>query len=89
MQSFFAMDQSFLDPQISKDGTPYAPKRFKSLVQECWFICDNLHIGYDEVLDMSVTERELLIQFIKEKTDTTRELMEKAKAEASARAKSR
>lgn len=35
MQSFFAMDQSFLDPQISKDGTPYAPKRFKSLVQEC------------------------------------------------------
>ena len=79
------MDQSFLDPQSSSDGTPYAPKRIRSLVKEFWFLCDNLHIGYEEALDMSVIERSILLQLMKEKADNQKKMMDQMKAEAEAR----
>ena len=35
LQPFFASGPSFLDPQQSKDGSAYGPKRYKELVKEC------------------------------------------------------
>ncbi len=74
------MDRSFLDPRTSEDGTPYAPKRFKEIVRECWYISDNLSTSYTEVLDISVAERTFLIKFIREKQEATKEAIEAAKA---------
>ena len=70
------MGPSFLDQQTSSDGTPYGPKRFKEIVKEVWYICDNLHIGYNEVLDMSFQERFYLIELINEKQEKTKEAIE-------------
>lgn len=64
---FFASGPSFLDPQISKDGKPYGPKRFKEIVQECWFISVNLNTSYTDILDISVPERLYLVEFISSK----------------------
>ena len=75
------MDQSFLDPQTSSDGTPYGPKRFKEIVKECWYISDNLHTSYTDVLDMSFQERFYLIELINEKQKKTQELIEAKNAE--------
>lgn len=67
----FVLDQSFLDPLTSKDGTPYGPKRYKEIVRECWYISDQLHTSYSDVLDLSFQERVYLIGYIDEKKKAT------------------
>lgn len=74
------MDQSFLDPQTSNDGSPYGPKRFKEIVKECWFISDNLNTSYTDVLDLSFQERFYLIELINEKQDATKRFLEEARS---------
>lgn len=73
------MDQSFLDPQTSNDGSPYGPKRFKEIVKECWFVSDNLNTSYTDVLDLSFQERFYLIELINEKQDATKRFLEEAR----------
>lgn len=79
---FFALDKNFLDPQISKDGKPYGPQRFKEIVRECWYISDKLHTSYTDVLDISVQERVYLIQNIEAKEDATKKAWEEAAIKA-------
>lgn len=67
----FVLDQSFLDPLTSKDGEPYGPKRYKEIVRECWYISDQLHTSYSDVLDLSFQERVYLIGYIDEKKKAT------------------
>lgn len=79
--AFFDSGPSFLDPRLSKDGTPYGPKRFKELVRECWYISDNLHTSYTDVLDMSFFERFYLIECINEKIKEQEKELNKKLAE--------
>jgi hypothetical protein len=74
------LDQSFLDPQTSNDGSPYGPKRFKEIVKECWFVSDNLNTSYTDVLDLSFQERFYLIELIHEKQDATKRFIEESRA---------
>jgi hypothetical protein len=76
LQHFFATGPSFLDPQISKDGKPYGPKRFKEIVKECWYISDNLHTSYTDILDLSVAERLYLVECIGDKAAATKKAMD-------------
>ena len=85
LHPFFASGPSFLDPQTSNDGSPYGPKRFKELVKECWYISDSLHTSYTDVLDMSYTERVLLIENINAKNDATKKAFEEARHNAQMR----
>ena len=70
-QPFFASGPNFLDPQLSSDGTPYGPKRYKELVKECWYISDNLHTSYTDILNLAYQDRVYLIECINEKKDAT------------------
>ena len=81
----FALGPSFLDPQTSNDGSPYGPKRFKEIVKECWYISDNLHTSYTDVLDLSYIERVYLIENINAKNDATRKAFEEARQSAQSR----
>ncbi len=78
LRHFFASGPSFLDPQLSKEGKPYGPKRFKEIVQECWYISDNLHTSYADVLDLSFQERVYLIECINKKQESDTKLMNEA-----------
>ena len=82
------MDKNFLDRQTSNDGTPYGPKRFKEIVKECWYISDNLHTSYTDVLDMSFQERVYLIELINEKQENTKKAIEEASLKAKGKGKS-
>ena len=75
------MGPSFLDPQTSNDGTPYGPKRYKEIVRECWYISDNLHTSYTDVLDLSFQERFYLIELINQKQEETKKAIEMRQAE--------
>ena len=83
----FVTGPNFLDPQTSKDGTPYGPKRFKEIVRECWYISDNLNTSYTDVLDLSYQERIYLIEFINSKKDETQKALDQAQAKAKANSK--
>lgn len=73
------MGPSFLDPQTSKDGRPYGPKRYKELVQECWYISDNLNTSYTDVLDLAYIDRIYLSEAIKTKQEATSKAIEEAR----------
>ena len=75
----FASGPSFLDPQISNDGTPYGPKRYKEIVKECWYISDNLNTSYADVLNLAYLDRIYLINCINEKKEATMRAMEEAR----------
>lgn len=55
---------NFLDPLETKDGQPYAPIKYKQLVKECYLISKNTHTSYNEVMQMSPTERQYLLNFL-------------------------
>jgi hypothetical protein len=74
------MGPSFLDPQLTKDGQAFGPKRFKEIVKECWYISDNLNTSYTDVLDLSFQERFYLIQLINEKQNATKKAIEDARS---------
>lgn len=69
---------------MSKDGTPYGPKRFKELVKECWYISDQINTSYTDVLDLSVMERIYLIECINEKQAATQKAVDQMKAQQKA-----
>ena len=75
----FASGPSFLDPQLSNDGTPYGPKRYKEILKECWYISDNLHTSYTDVLNLAYQDRIYLINCINEKKEATMRAMEEAR----------
>ena len=81
----FASGPSFLDPQTTSDGQPYGPKRYRELVRECWYVSDNLHTSYTDVLDLAVMDRISLIRLINEKIENTNKAMEEAREAAKAR----
>ena len=81
LRPFFASGPNFLDPQISKDGKPYGPKRYKEIVKECWYISDQLHTSYTDVLDLSFQERVYLIECIQSKQEATQRAVEQLKAQ--------
>ena len=81
LKHFFDSGPNFLDPQTSRDGKPYGPKRYKEIVKECWYISDQLHTSYADVLDLSFQERVYLIECIQDKHEATQRAVEQLKAQ--------
>jgi len=75
------LDQSFLDPLTYKDGTPYGPKRYREIVRECWYISDQTHTSYADVLDLSHQERLFLIECIADKQKATQKAIAQLQAQ--------
>ena len=51
-------------------------------MQEAWFICDALHIGYEDVMKMTVVERHYFIEFIKAKNEAVNKKIEESRQQA-------
>lgn len=83
------MDQSFLDPLTYKNGEPYGPKRYREIVRECWYISDQLHTSYADVLDLSYQERCCLIECIADKQQATQKALAQAQQQLMAKSKGR
>ena len=68
---------------MTKEGKPYAPYRFKKIVEESYLISHQIHTSYTDVLQMTPRERNYLIEFIskeaKEQKEATKKALEKYK----------
>jgi len=70
-----------LDPQTTDDGKPFAPIRYKQIVKECYLISKNINTSYLDVLNITPTERQFIIEFLVQEAKNKKEITEKAKAE--------
>lgn len=70
---------SFFDQQLTNDGKPYAPIRFKQIVREAYLISKNLNTSYSDVLNMTPLERNYLLQFLVEDAQAFNKELEESK----------
>lgn len=75
----FPSQGSFLDPQLTKDGKPYGPIRYKEIVKERYLISKNLNTSYNEIGQITPTERQYLIEFIAEEIKLSKKYVEEQK----------
>ena len=73
-----------MDQQLTEDGKPYGPIRYKEIVDECCVISKNLNTPYTDVLNISPTERNYIIRFLIKEAEQKAALVEKARAESAA-----
>lgn len=74
----FVSIKSFLDPQLTKDGKPYGPFRYKQIIREAYLITKNTNTSYMDVMDMPPQEREYMLGFLDEEARKMQELRDKA-----------
>lgn len=75
----FASHQSFLDPQLTSDGKPFGPYRYKQIVKESYLISKNTNTSYVDVMKITPQERNYILEFLAEEYKRTQELTEQAK----------
>lgn len=75
----FASHQNFLDPQLTSDGKPFGPYRYKQIVKECYLISKNSNTSYTDVMKITPQERNYILEFIEGEARRNQELMEKSK----------
>lgn len=68
-------------PQLTSDGKPYAPARYKRLVEECYFISKNCNTSYLDVLQMSPLEKDYIISFIMDEQERAQKQLEQIKSQ--------
>ena len=65
---------------MTKDGKPYGPERYKSLVKNLYIISKNTYTSYTDLRDkITPSEMTALLQLIKEENEETRKYVEKMK----------
>ena len=70
-----------MDPQLTDDGKPYGPVRYKDIVKEIYSITKRIHTSYKDVLQMTPTERGYLLEFIATDIKRADVAMEQIKAQ--------
>lgn len=68
-----------MDPQLTNDGKPYGPFRYKEIVRERWFISKNINTSYNDLGKITPRERDYLIDFIIDEQKRTSEYIKKQK----------
>ena len=75
---------SFSDPQQlikTDDGEmPYGVYRFQQIVDECFIISKTINTSYTDLMDISIRERDRMIEIIIEDNKKQKEELDKIKA---------
>ena len=72
----FPTHQNFMDQQLTSDGQPYGPIRYKELVRECYLISKNLNTSYMDVLKLTPREKDYILEFIVQDAESAKKLIE-------------
>lgn len=62
----FVSHLNFLFQHYDEKGKPIGQKRFKEIMEECWFISRSINTSYNDILQISPLERKYLVDIIKE-----------------------
>ena len=82
----FESHQSFSDPQQiikTEDGEmPYGVYRYQEIIDESYIISKVIHTSYVDILDISIRERDRMIELINEENRRNKEDLDKLKAKS-------
>lgn len=70
----FASQVNFLDPELTSDGKPYGPYRYKEIVKQCYIISTKCNTSYTDLMNITPIERDYLFEFIVEEMQKTEEM---------------
>lgn len=76
----------FLDAYIPDEDKPVLYDRF---IDECYIICKNMNMSYNDILQISPTERQKLKKCLIDEAKRQKELLDKKKAEREANQRNR
>lgn len=76
---------NFLYPQYDENHNLIGPKKFKEIIEECWFISKSINTSYTDILQISPLERKYLIDVIQESNRREKEEFDKAMLESKQR----
>lgn len=76
----FSLLQSFLDPQLTKEGKPYAPFRYKQIVQECYYLSKNCNTSYTDLMKITPLERKYMLELLNKEAEKLQQANEEARA---------
>lgn len=68
-----------MDPQFTKDNKPYGPFRYKEIVKERYLISKTINTSYNEIGQITPTERRYILEFIAEEVQKSKEIIEERK----------
>lgn len=77
MKPSYPSQGSFLDPQLTEDGKPYGPYRFKEIVRERYLISREINTSYTDTGQITPAERGYLIEFIADDINTKNKMNKK------------
>lgn len=70
-----------MDPQLTNDGKPYGPWRYKELVRERYYISKTINTSYSDTGQLTPIEREYILEFITEEIMMAKKKAEEIKAQ--------
>ena len=80
----FESQMSFSDPQQlikTDDGEmPYGVYRFQQIIDECFIISKTINTSYTDLMNISIRERDRMIEIIVEDNKKQKEELDKIKA---------
>lgn len=74
----FSTNKHFLDPQLTNDGKPYGPWKYKRIVEECYFISHQINTSYTDLLKITPRERSYLIEFLNREAEAIQKQREES-----------
>lgn len=70
-----------MDPQLTNDGKPYGPWRYKELVRERYYISKTINTSYSDTGQLTPIEREYILEFIADEIMMAKKKAEEIKAQ--------
>ena len=66
---------------MTNDGKPYAPYRYRQIVQECYYLSKNCNTSYVDVRDKTTPlERKYMLELLNKEAEKLAQAQEEAKA---------
>lgn len=72
-----------MDPQLTKEGKPYGPARYKEIVTERYLISKNINTSYNDIGKMTPLERQYILELLVDEQRRIKDLEQKRKLENS------
>ena len=65
-----------MDPELTSEGKPYGPERYKEIVHERYLISKHCNTSYADLDNTTPLERQYLLQFIMDELQKQKEMIE-------------
>ena len=70
---------------MTTDGKPFAPERYKQIVEERYQISKRIHTSYTELGSITPREREILLDLIREDIEHDNKIVQEAQQKRDAK----